>query len=255
MTRDTITYDVTEHVATVTLSRPQALNTFDQQMCDEFAQLWSEVRQDDDVHVVVLRANGDRAFSVGADVTSATRPSPVWDLRDPGEDLGPKHNQVWKPVVCAVHGMCAGGAFYWLNEADVIIAAEGTTFFDPHVTYGRTAAIEPVGLRYRMPLGDVLRMVLLGNDERMSVERALAVGLVTEIVAPDTLWQRAHEIALLIADKPPVAVQGSIKAIWQSLDLTRTAALSTAAHFPQLSKQHLDPAGLGAVERRPWTLR
>src|SRR3546814_9246768 len=71
--------------------------------------------------------------------------------------LGPKSMNCWKPVIAAVHGMAAGGAFYWLNESDIIICSEDATFFDPHVTYGMTSALEPIGMTYHMPLHDVDR--------------------------------------------------------------------------------------------------
>src|SRR5689334_14457424 len=69
----TVTYEVAEQVATVTLNRPEAMNSFDQTMCDEFAAIWAEVKTDDDVHVVVLRAAGDRAFCTGVDVKRGLR--------------------------------------------------------------------------------------------------------------------------------------------------------------------------------------
>ena len=117
--------------------------------------------------------------------------------------------------------MAAGGAFYWLNEADIIICSDDATFFDPHVTYGMTAALEPIGLARRVPLGEALRIALLGNDERVSAQRALQIGLVTEITTRAELWPRADELARLIAAKPPAAVQGTVRAIWESLDETR----------------------------------
>ena len=98
--------------------------------------------------------------------------------------------------------MAAGGAFYWLNESDIIICSEEATFFDPHVTYGMTSALEPIGMTYHMPLHDVLRMVLLGNDERIGAGTALRIGLVSEIVTLDDLWPRAQELAATIAAKP-----------------------------------------------------
>src|SRR5690606_17767451 len=121
---------------------------------------------------------------------------------DPGELLGPKSNKLWKPVICAVHGMAAGGAFYWINESDIVICSEDATFFDPHVTYGMVAALEPIGATYHMPLQQVLRMALLGNDERIGAQAALAMSLVTEVTPLDNLWARAHELAATIANKP-----------------------------------------------------
>lgn len=246
-----------DHVATVTLNRPDSLNAFDQQMCKEFVDIWRLVRDDDDVHAVVLQAAGERAFSTGVDVKSPLDfGSNVWNEPDPGAWLSPKQNKVWKPVVCAVQGMIAGGALYWLNESDIVICTPEATFFDPHVSYGLTAALEPIGLSRRIPLGEVLRMALLGLDERMSAERALSIGLVTEIVSVDDLRRRAHELAAAIAEKPPAAVQGTVRAIWESLEVGRQVALDRGLAYTQIG----NPVGTAAVDRsslrgRPWRLR
>jgi enoyl-CoA hydratase/carnithine racemase len=89
---------------------------------------------------------------------------------------------------------------------------------DPHVSYGMTAALEPIGLLQRIPLGEVLRMTLLGLDERMSAGQAREIGLVSEAVTREALCPRAAELAAIIAAKPPAAIQGSVKGIWESLD-------------------------------------
>jgi enoyl-CoA hydratase/carnithine racemase len=233
-------------VATVTLNRPEVMNAFNQLMCDELKALWDDLKFDNDVRAIVVRANGERAFCVGVDAKEGLPvPQNEWNWEDPGSFLGPKQNRLWKPIVCAVHGMAAGGAFYWINESDIVIAADDATFFDPHVTYGMTSSFEPVGLRWRIPLGEVLRWALMGLDERMSVTRALQIGLVAEVVPRAELWDRAHEIAATIAAKPPVATQGTVKAIWQSLDLTRSAQLGTGLMYVQLG----NPVGEGQVER------
>ncbi|WP_405975880.1 enoyl-CoA hydratase/isomerase family protein [Streptomyces sp. NBC_00988] len=253
----TVLFEVTDHVATVTLNRPQAMNSFNQQMLDDFSALWDRVKADDDVHVVVLRGSGERAFSTGMDVRKGIDRHPnVWSQTDPGEFLSPKLNQVWKPLVCAVHGMAAGGAFYWLNEADILICSEDAAFFDPHVSYGLTAALEPIGLARRIPLGEALRIALLGLDERLSAARALQIGLVSEVLPGEQLWDRADEIARAIAAKPPAAIQGTVRAIWESLDATRTQALRTGLSYTQIGnpigKAEVDRA---AVPRGRWTLR
>jgi enoyl-CoA hydratase/carnithine racemase len=258
----TIDVELDEHVLTVTLNRPDRLNAFDEAMCDEFERLWKATAFDDDVHVVVLRAAGERAFSSGVDVTEPIHQPPnAWSHRDPGARLGPKANHCWKPLVCAVHGMAAGGAFYWINEADFVICSEDATFFEPHVSYGMTAALEPIGLIYKIPLGDVIRMAVLGLDERISASRALQIGLVTEVLPRDRLWARAAELAAAIARKPPIAVQGTIRAIWESLDLGRRAALERGLHYTILGNvlETGDPIGLDNPNRPPkttdWKLR
>ncbi|KPI18907.1 Enoyl-CoA hydratase/isomerase [Actinobacteria bacterium OK074] len=253
----TVLFEVSDHVATITLNRPQAMNSFNQQMLEDFASIWETVKTDDDVHVVVLRGAGERAFCTGMDVKEGIDRHPnVWSQTDPGEYLSPKLNQVWKPLVCAVHGMAAGGAFYWINEADIVVCSQEATFFDPHVSYGLTAALEPIGLARRIPLGEALRIALLGLDERVSAARALQIGLVSEVLPGPELWDRADAIARIIAAKPPAAIQGTVRAIWESLDATRTQALRTGLSYTQIGnpigKAEIDRA---AVPRGRWTLR
>jgi enoyl-CoA hydratase/carnithine racemase len=253
----TVIYEVTDHVATITLNRPEAMNSFNDAMLNEFAELWQTVREDDDVHVVVLRAAGDRAFCTGVDVKEGIhRLENLWTEEDPGARLSPKLNRVWKPVVCCVHGMAAGGAFYWINESDIVIASDDATFFDPHVSYGLTAALEPIGLARKIPVGEVMRIALLGLDERMSAQRAHQIGLVSEVVTREELWERGAELARIIASKPPAAVQGTVRAVWESLDATRTEALRTAMLYTHIGN-YMGNAKVdrSTVPTRTWTVR
>lgn len=242
MNDDLVPYEAIEFgasddgVATITLNRPEVLNAFNQRMLDEFAHVWRRCRQDDEIRVIVLRAHGDRAFSTGVDMKEGRfrHPNP-WSEDEPGALLGPKQNRVWKPVICALHGMVAGGAFYWVNESDIVICSPDAEFFDPHVTYGLTAALEPIGLLRRMPLGEVMRMALLGLDERIGARRALDLGLVSEIVDRDELWERADALAARIASKPPLAVQGTVRAIWDSFALSAQGAREIPLIYTQLA--------------------
>jgi hypothetical protein len=120
-------------------------------MMREVQDLWRSLRTNDDVRCVVLTGSGARAFCVGID-RNADDTYVVFEKRtlygtsnnymydDPGRFLGPKSNDLWKPIICAVNGMACGGAFYMIAESDIVIAAEHATFFDPHVTYGQAAA-------------------------------------------------------------------------------------------------------------------
>lgn len=246
MTFETILLEVDarDHVATITLNRPDQLNAFNRTMCEEMTRAWHTVKLDDSVHAVVLRAAGDRAFSAGLDIkTPYGQPENIWNHEDPGEALSPKWQKMWKPVVCAVQGMCTAGAFYFVNESDVVICSETATFFDSHVSAGLVCALEPIGLMRRIGLGETLRIALMGNDERVSADTALRIGLVSEVVAADQLWRRAHEIAATIAAKPPTATAGTVKAIWESLDKPYRAALEQGLIYTRLGNP------LGAAER------
>jgi enoyl-CoA hydratase/carnithine racemase len=248
MTWRTLLYEVdAARVATITLNRPEALNAFDRRMCDEFREVWARVREDDAVHAVVLRASPGRAFCAGLDVKSPYgQPDDIWNHEDPGEALGPKWNRCWKPVVCAVHGICTAGAFYFVNEADIVICSSDASFFDSHVSTGRVAALEPIGLSRRIHLGEVLRIALLGNDERITAETALRLGIVSEVTRPEDLWTRAHELAAAIAAKPSVATQGTVRAIWESLDKGRQAALDQGLAYTRLG----NPIGQAQADPR-----
>ena len=224
-----------DRVATITLNRPEVLNAFNRTMCEEMAEAWGIVKRDDSVNAVVLRAAGTRAFSAGLDVkTPYGQPSNVWNHEDPGEALSPKWQKMWKPVVCAVHGICTAGAFYFINESDVVICSADAAFFDSHVSAGLVCALEPIGLMRRIGLGETLRMALMGNNERVGAETALRIGLVSEVVSAERLWARAHEIAKTIAASPPSATQGTVKAIWESLDKPYRAAMEQGLIYTRL---------------------
>ena len=233
----TIEFAVENHVATITLNRPERLNSFNEVMAREVSDAWKTVRDDDSIRVAVLRANGERAFCTGIDVQEGVwwYDQNIWNQVDPGAVLGPKHHKVWKPVVAAVQGMCAGGGQYFINECDIVICAEDATFFDPHANVGVVSALEPIGLLHRgIPLGDVLRWALMGNEERISANTALRLGIVSEVVPTDQLRSRARDIADTVARRRPEAVQGTVRAIWEALDKTRTAALESGLSYTQI---------------------
>jgi E-phenylitaconyl-CoA hydratase len=236
MERETILFEVADHVATITLNRPDAMNSFNDVMAADVGWAWETVRDTEDIHCAVIQANGARAFCTGIDVSSEIpwfMKENTWNTFDPGETLGPKlRHKVWKPVVTAVHGLCAGGAQYFLNESDIIICSDDAVFFDPHANVGIVSALEPIGMLQRgVPLGDVLRWALMGNEERITADTALRLGLVTEVVSRDALRDRAREIALSIARRNPKAIQGTIRAIWESLDMARTPALLNGVSY------------------------
>lgn len=240
------TVDPPTKVATVTLNRPAKLNAFNRTMCEEVAAVWARIKKDETVNAVVLRAAGDKAFSAGLDVNEDFgQPDDIWNHEDPGEYLSPKWQKLWKPIVCAVQGMCTAGAFYFVNESDVVICSDDATFFDSHVTFGLVCAIEPIGLMRKVGLGDALRIALTGNDERVSAETALRIGLVTEVVARDALWARADEIARGIAAKPSSATQGTVRAIWESLDKPYRVAMEQGLAYTRLG----NPIGMAQVDR------
>jgi enoyl-CoA hydratase/carnithine racemase len=248
-----------DSVATVTLNRPDVYNSFDPTMTEELAAVWHTLRTTTAVRSVVLTGAGEKAFCTGIDRSSVPefRFDP-FEYEDPGRLLGPKSQGLWKPVVAAVNGMACAGAFYMLGEADVIIAADHATFFDPHVTYGMVAAYEPILLLRRMPFGEVLRMALAGNYERVSAPTAQQIGLVSEVVPQDDLLSSAHALAAIFAAQSPTAIQATLRTVWAAKDLPGLQGTDLGNLFLQLGTttqtllegQDTFQAGGGRVEPR-----
>lgn len=256
----TLDYTERDGVAWVVLNRPEVHNAFDLTMMGELHECWRDLRDNDAVRVVVLTGAGDKAFCTGLDRTAAKvgqaeRPNDIgqrgatpWHLNDPGDVLPPKTaGQLWKPVIAAVNGMACGGAFYLLGEVEFIIAAEHATFFDPHTTFGMAAVFEPMLMMQRMPIGEVMRMSLLGSSERMSAQRAREIGLVQEVVPAERLLEAAEKVAAVIASHPPLAVQATVRAIWYAQELGHRQALDVAKTLVPLGT---NPESLAEGQRR-----
>jgi enoyl-CoA hydratase/carnithine racemase len=221
-------------------------NAFNLRMQRELRSVWRNARRDDAVRCLVLTGAGEKAFCTGIDrnesmgrlvedpssaggtrigVGDSAQTATPWHFDDPGDSLGPKANDLWKPVVAAVNGMACGGAFYMLGEVDIVIASENATFFDPHVTYGMTACFETMHMVHKMPFHEIARTAILGAHERMTARRGYDIGFVTEVVPLADLHDAAARIATAIASQPPIAVQGTVRSLWMAKDANRKEAL------------------------------
>jgi len=241
-------------------------------MQQELHELWHAFRYDHDVRCVVLTAEGDH-FCTGIDRAEAISdennasmaagdypgyPTP-WMYDDPGRDVGPKQCDLWKPVIAAVQGQACGGAFYMLGETEFIIAADDAVFFDPHVTYGMTAAFEPIQMLSKMPFPEIMRLSLMGVHERMTAERAREIGLVTEVVPRAELLTKAAWVARVIADSPPLVIQGTMRALWTALEIPRSQAIAAANLFTRIGSDaaafRAGQERFASGERPKWQLR
>ncbi|MFE1171469.1 enoyl-CoA hydratase/isomerase family protein [Streptomyces sp. NPDC058773] len=228
----TVRTEIKDGVALVTLDRPERHNAVDLATAAELAATWQAFRFDDTVRAVVLTGAGGRAFCTGIDRSAEVpQPSSPYSLDDPLLHIGPKANDLWKPVIAAVEGMACGGAFYLLGEAEFLVASENATFFDPHTTYGMVSAYESVHMAQRMPYGEAARLALMGTAERLGASRAYRIGLVSELTAPGAAAEVALRRAAVLAAQPTEAVQGTVRALWTAHEATRAQAL---AHAPQL---------------------
>jgi enoyl-CoA hydratase/carnithine racemase len=215
-------------------NRPDQLNAMSAQMRDEFAIAWKELDADPEVRVIVHTGNG-RAFQTGADVTELALDGVGMErYRESMENFDLHftawHQQVWKPVITAVNGICAGGGFHWVADADIVIAASDAQFFDPHTSVGQVVSLEAIGLIRKMPAEAVMRMAFVGKYERMPVERAYQLGMISEIVdPPEKLRERAQELGETIAKNSPAAMAATKKALWGALEYGLTEACKRGA--------------------------
>ena len=237
---ETINYTEDQGVAVVTLNRPEVHNAFNETMKAELRTIWQSLRRNDAVRAVVLSGAGDKAFCTGIDRAEVPADEGEYTFDpytydDPGRDIGPRSQNLWKPVIAAVNGMACGGAFYLLGECDFIIAAETATFFDPHVSYGMPAVFEPILMLARMPFGEAMRMSLTGADERISATKAESIGLVTQVVPAAELQRVAFDVAAAIAARPAASVQATLRTLWAARDLSTSHMTDLGNIFLNLS--------------------
>ena len=214
--------------------RPDAANAMDATMLAELERAWLELDADPEVRVIVNTGNGT-AFQTGLDVRQLARDRDALKeqsrrTRDATLKLTAWHNQVWKPVIAAVNGVCAGGGLHFVSDADIVIAAPGATFLDPHVSIGQVSAFETIALAMTSPTEAVMRMALMGRYERIDAGRAYELGILSEVVvSQDALLPHAQALAETIARNSPAAMAATKRALWGALELGLTDACRAGA--------------------------
>jgi enoyl-CoA hydratase/carnithine racemase len=210
-------------VAVVTLNRPHRLNALSSAMLQQgLPSVWTDLQQDKSVRVVIFTGAGDRAFCSGMDVKEAAT-NPEWGKQQPrqggGSLLTARQHKFTKPVIAAVNGICSGGGLMFVSDADISIASESATFFNPGVAIGQLATFAAMTWSQWVPFQALMRMTLVGGRERISAREAKELGIVTEVVAPDKLMPRAKEVAGWIAEHSPAAVRNVKRMLWEAMDL------------------------------------
>lgn len=221
-------------VGWLVFDRPDAANAMDATMLDELERAWAELDADPEVRVIVNTGVG-RAFQTGLDVVQLSRdPDALSEqsrrTRRAELRLTGWHNQVWKPIVAAVNGVCAGGGLHFVADADIVIASSEATFVDPHVSIGQVSAYETIALARKSPMEAITRMALVGRHERVTAARAYQLGIVSQVVdPPDDLRRVAQELAEKIALNSPAAMAATKRALWGALELGLTDACRAGA--------------------------
>ncbi|MCU0267234.1 MAG: enoyl-CoA hydratase/isomerase family protein [Acidimicrobiales bacterium] len=216
-------------VGWLVFDRPDAANAMDAVMLGELEQAWRELDVDPEVRVIVNTGAG-RAFQTGLDLVQLSRDRAALKeqsrrTRDAALRLTAWHNQVWKPVIAAVNGVCAGGGLHFVADADIVLASSDATFVDPHVSVGQVSAYETIALVRTSPMEAITRLALLGRHERIDAHRAHQLGILSQVVdPPERLRDAAQALAETIARNSPAAMAATKRALWGALEQGLTDA-------------------------------
>jgi crotonobetainyl-CoA hydratase len=225
-----ILFEIKDHVARVTIDRPEVLNAIDAASEHELQKIWSEIERNRDVRVVVLTGTGERAFSTGADMKGGSGASGLeyWALSRPGGFGGIALRETLDvPVIARVNGHAVGGGFEMVLGCDIIVAAQEATFALPEARVGRMPLDGGMTLLQRqVPFHLAMGVLLTGK--RIPAAEAHRIGLVNEVVPRAEL---DAAVARWVDDVLACAPL-SVRAIKQVV--RRTAQLSAAEARDQL---------------------
>jgi enoyl-CoA hydratase/carnithine racemase len=253
-TFETLQVERADGVAVLTLHRPERHNAINSRMNVELPLAWQALEADQAVRAIIVTGAGSRAFCTGADLKDLpTTEDPVLATQLASIRWTGRQNGVSKPVIAAINGLTIGGGLHYLADADIVLSVDDAQFVDSHVAVGLLAALEPIALSRRMPLGAVMKLALTGGDERLSAGELHRLGLIDEVMPLADLMPRAHQLAASIARHSPTAVARTRAAIWRAKELPLEAALEEGWRLICRQSDHPDMAeGVAAFrEKRP----
>ncbi|HEU5294775.1 MAG TPA: enoyl-CoA hydratase-related protein [Burkholderiaceae bacterium] len=243
---------IADHVATVTLARPEVMNAIDLATEAELQRIWSELEQDRDVRVIVLTGDGERAFCVGADMKNpGVKGVDYWAAARPGGFGGIALRETLNvPVIARVNGYALGGGFEMVLGCDIVVACEEASFGLPEPLVGRMPLDGGMTLLQRqIPHRIAMGMLLTG--QRISAQRALEIGLVNEVVPRaglDAAVARWVEQILACAPLSVQAIKQVVRAT-ASLPVTQAQALRLPALVAALQSEDADE-GVRAFQQK-----
>jgi len=223
----TIRYDTEEHVAIVTIDRPDAMNSLTKEMLGALDAVLAEFDADDELWVAILTATGDRAFCSGMDLKEAIPRLTAGDPLGYEDHTKRQFSDVFKPIIAAVNGYCIAGGLEMLAGTDVRVAAEHAKFGLGEVRWGLVPA---GGSHIRLPrqVPWAMAMELLLTGEPIDAARAYEIGLVNRVVPADKLMDTARALARQICRNGPLAVRTSKEIAVRGLGLEAGFVLEKA---------------------------
>lgn len=214
-----VTYELDDHVATITLNRPEARNAINGALRDDLNAAWNRFRDEQDAWVGILTANGE-VFCAGADLTDSqgavgTFPGTFWEK--PTINSFESGMELFKPTIAAVHGPCVGYGLTGLLFCDFVIASTEAVFRFPEVTIGVPTIVGAIRLPQRVGWANAMELLLTG--EPMTAQRAHEIGLVWKLVEPSELQEAARDWARTLTRAAPLAQRATKEVAWRSADM------------------------------------
>lgn len=222
-----IIYNKENHIAQVTLNRPEAMNAFNSELINELIAAFDKIENDKDVYCVVINANGERAFSVGGDIKEEIRTTGAAALEFGG--LGKKCiNAIAScrvPVICSVHGFCLGGGMEVVLVSDLAVASDNMKMGMPTIKLG---TIPGWGSTKTLAdaVGKARAKELLYTGRIIDAKEAYSLGLVQFVVEKEMLAEKTMELAAEIADKAPIAMKTMKECIDNGCEMSREEAFA-----------------------------
>lgn len=220
-----ILYEKNNHIATITLNRPEAMNAFNTDLIKEFIGAMEEVENDRDVYCVLIKANGEKAFSVGGDIKEEIRTTGADALAfgNLGKKCVRSIEDCRVPVICAVHGFCLGGGMEVVLVSDLTVAADNMKIGMPTIKLG---TIPGWGSTKTLAaaVGRGKAKELLYTGKIIKADEAQRIGLVQMVVPAEKLMEEAMKLAEEIADKAPIAMKTMKECINKGWEMDREEA-------------------------------
>jgi enoyl-CoA hydratase/carnithine racemase len=243
---------VADHVATVTINRPERRNALSWTVMTELRQAFAEARRDDEVRVVVLTGAGDKAFCAGADLTGMRGEASFAEVHDARGELARLFREMWelgKPIVARVRGYALAGGFGLALACDFVVAAEDAQFGTPEINVGLWPYMITVPLVRSMPPKKALELMLTGR--RVDAAEAERIGFVTRVVPVDGLDAAVEELAGTLASKSPAIVKLGRDAFYAVWDQSAQDALALLHTMLTITTQTEDAAeGIAAFAEK-----
>lgn len=216
--KETIIVRKEKPIAWIVLNRPERLNAINPKMIEEIGRALDDLEEDPDVRVIVFKGNG-RAFCAGADVTAFAGINPLLAMKASRkfQELTLKIQFYTKPTIAAIHGYALGGGLELALSTDFRIASEDAMLGQPEINLG---FIPGAGATQRLAriVGPAKAKELIMTGDFIPAVEAHKMGLISKVVKPGALDEEARNLALKLAEKPPLALMTAKIAVDMGLE-------------------------------------